>query len=358
MELQVAPPGAASPPWMIEAKRWTDVEWQRIFPVRVLPIRNAPSSFIPMAGSYRVQDRSVRFEPQFGFSPGVTYESLFRTSTLPPPHAGANEVPLSDRHTVPARRHDPTTVVSSVYPTSGLLPENLLKFYLHFSAPMSRGHIYDHIHLRQQSGKEVELPFLEINEELWDPTMMRLTLFIDPGRIKRGLRPLEEIGPALETGKRYTLEIDRDWQDANGARLAHSFQKAFRVGPPDRECLDVASWQLRLPQAGSRGVLSVKMGVKMDEALAQRMIFVRDESGVKVAGRVRLFDQERRWELTPSKPWPVGSYEWVVEMAIEDLAGNNPDKPFDVDVDVLENVQKKLPRRETVRRFELHSLKR
>ena len=32
----------------------------------------------------------------------------------------------------------------------------------------------------------IELPFLEIDEELWDPAMMRLTLFIDPGRIKRG----------------------------------------------------------------------------------------------------------------------------------------------------------------------------
>jgi hypothetical protein len=62
----------------------------------------------------------------------------------------------------------PTTVVSQVYPTAEVLPENLLKFYVHFSAPMSSGHIYDHIRLIGDStGKEVELPFLEIDEELW-----------------------------------------------------------------------------------------------------------------------------------------------------------------------------------------------
>ena len=66
---------------------------------------------------------------------------------------------------------------------------------------MQRGHVYDHIHLLGEAGKPVELPFLELDEELWDPEMTRLTIFIDPGRIKRGVRPLEEIGPALEAGK-------------------------------------------------------------------------------------------------------------------------------------------------------------
>src|SRR5262249_58737339 len=126
----------------------------------------------------------------------------------------------------------------SVYPSADVLPENLLKFYLHFSAPMSRGHSYDHIHLQDEAGKDVKLPFLEIDEELWDPTMTRLTLFIDPGRIKRGVRPLEEIGPALESGKSYTLVIDREWKDAAGNPLRDAFRKTFKVGPTDREPLD------------------------------------------------------------------------------------------------------------------------
>jgi hypothetical protein len=57
------------------------------------------------------------------------------------------------------------------------------------------------------------------------PDMTRLTLFIDPGRIKRGVAPLEEIGPALHAGKRYTLEIDSGWHDASGCRCVRVFGK-------------------------------------------------------------------------------------------------------------------------------------
>jgi hypothetical protein len=64
--------------------------------------------------------------------------------------------------------------------------------------------------------------------------MTRLTLFIDPGRIKRGVLPLEEVGPSLEAGKSYTLVIDREWIDGSGNPLQESFEKTFKVGPPDR----------------------------------------------------------------------------------------------------------------------------
>ena len=35
-------------------------------------------------------------------------------------------------------------------------------------------------------------------------------MFFDPGRIKRGLKPREQFGPALQEGKSYVLVIDRD----------------------------------------------------------------------------------------------------------------------------------------------------
>ena len=121
--------------------------------------------------------------------------------------------------------------MSRVYPSADTLPENLLKFYVHFTGPMSRGNIYDHIRLRDESGREVELPFLEIDEELWDATTTRLTLIIDPGRIKRGVRPLEEIGPALEAGKSYTLAIGREWRDGAGNPLKEISRKCSKSRP-------------------------------------------------------------------------------------------------------------------------------
>ncbi len=54
--------------------------------------------------------------------------------------------------------------------------------------------------LLNEKGRKLDVPFLEVGEELWDPTGTRLTLLLDPGRIKRGLKPREDLGPILEAG--------------------------------------------------------------------------------------------------------------------------------------------------------------
>jgi hypothetical protein len=222
-----------------------------------------------------------------------------------------------------------------------VLPANLLKFYIHFSAPMCRGHIYEHIHMLDEAGRPVELPFLEIDEELWNPEMTRLTLFIDPGRIKRGVQPLEEIGPVLEAGKSYTLVINRAWQDADGNPLKESYSKSFKAGPPAREQLVTKTWKVTPPPAGSRRPVRIIFPNPLDHALAQRMIQVTDQDGRLVPGEAGLTDSEREWSFAPAKPWPAGPHFLVVQTAIEDLAGNNIGKPFEVDLfeDVLPRIR-------------------
>jgi hypothetical protein len=111
---------------------------------------------------------------------------------------------------IPRLTLESTTRVEHVYPSAGELPENQLKLYVFFSAPMRRGEAWQRVHLLDSDGKPVELAFLEIDQELWDRDHTRLTILFDPGRIKRGLLPLAESGKILEAGKRYTLAIDRD----------------------------------------------------------------------------------------------------------------------------------------------------
>jgi len=316
----------------LRQSNWTLSQWHLLLSVYVqqgepTTIPNIP----PMLGAYRVLSGALRFEPQFPLEPGVNYRAIFWPQRLP----GGNVTGTSSISSVfqlPPRKSVPTTVVSRVYPSAAVLPENLLKFYIHFSAPMSRGQIYDHIALRDESGKAIELPFLEIDEELWDPTMTRLTLFIDPGRIKRGVRPLEEIGPALEAGKQYTLVIDRGWKDGAGDQLQETFQKAFKVGPPDRDPPDPTRWQIRPPKADTRDSLSIVFPKPMDHAIAQRVIRVTADSGELVNGTTMLDDHERRWNFSPAGPWRRGAYRLVIETTLEDLAGNSIGKPFDVDL--------------------------
>jgi hypothetical protein len=304
-----------------------------------------------MLGTYRVQSGALRFEPQFPLEPGLGYRAIFHLDQLPGGH-GVRSPPISSVFKAPPRRSNPSTVVSQIYPSAARLPENLLKFYVHFSVPMSRGHIYEHIHLRDAAGKDVELPFLEIDEELWNPDMTRLTLFIDPGRIKRGVRPLEEVGPALEAGKRFTLVIDSTWLDGAGSPLRESFQKTFEVGPPDRDPPDPAQWKIQPPKAETRGALTLIFPEPMDHALAQRVICVTSATGELLAGATALEDQERRWTFTPARPWRHGAYQLVIQTTIEDLAGNNIGKPFEVDL--VGPVQRRLANPSVKLPFEVH----
>lgn len=285
----------------------------------------------PMLGTYRIEGSVLRFTPQFPLAPGVSYRAVFRPANL----AGVKSSkapPLTASFQTPPRNATPTTVVSHVYPSVEVVPENLLKFYLHFSAPMSRGHSYDYIRLLDGNGKQIELPFLELDEELWDQTQTRLTLLIDPGRIKRGVLPLEEIGPSLEAGKSYMLAISRAWQDGHGNPLKADFQKSFRVGPPDRSPPDPAQWRIEAPKAGTHTPLVVSFPEPLDQALTQRVFSVVTASGATIAGQIALTEQERRWEFTPVQPWPAGSYYIAIQSTLEDLAGNNIGKPFEVDL--------------------------
>src|SRR6056297_3284815 len=71
-----------------------------------------------------------------------------------------------------------------IYPTAGELPANLLRFFVYFPQPMDRSDILDHILLVDDAGSEVTGAFLENRYDLWSPDATRLTVLLDPGRVK------------------------------------------------------------------------------------------------------------------------------------------------------------------------------
>ena len=278
----------------------------------------------PMLGSYAIENGLLVFRPRFPIAPEVRVRAVFRgAETIFEPRAIARRA---------------STRIEHVYPSIDVLPDNQLKFYLQFSGPMSRGEAWRRIHLLDQSGVAVELPFLEVDQELWDRDYRRLTVLFDPGRIKRGLLPLQEAGPSIEEGKQYTLVIDRDWLDANGAPLVEGLRKPFRVGPSDRTPPDPAQWRLTAPRAGASDALVVDFPKPLDWALLQRLLEVPGVSGTAVVER-----NETRWRFVPKEPWKAGEYRLVVDTNLEDLAGNRIGRPFDVDV--FERVSERVVRK-------------
>lgn len=306
-------------------------QWAALFAVRVYSGKPAEDKDRPaMLGSHRVEDGLLRFEPRFPLTRGVTYRAVFDPSRLPG-GAGKGE-PVVAEFTLPRPKPSAAAVVERIYPTRNKLPENQLKFYIHFSSPMRQGEVYKHIHLLNAAGKEVERVFLELDEELWDAAGKRFTLLFHPGRVKKGLQPREELGPILEEGKEYTLVIDRTWEDAEGNPLKESFRKTIKALAADDEAVEPKAWKIQAPAAGKAGPLTVAFPEPLDHALLHRLLWVTDAKGRRVEGTVQVTDEETRWHFTPEKPWQAGGYRLVADTNLEDLAANKIGQLFEVDV--------------------------
>ena len=297
----------------------------------------------PMFGSYAVERGNLVFYPKYLPVPGVSVRAVFR---LP----GGS--PVEARFDEPKVELQPLAYVEHVYPSANLLPDNLLKFYIQFSAPMSRGEAWKRIHLLDERGSPVEFPFLEVVQELWDPGNRRFTVLFDPGRIKRGLARRQEMGPALVEGKQYSLVIEREFEDARGSPMRAEFRKQFRVTSSDRVPPDTAKWRLTVPKARTTDPLAVDFTEPMDWAMLQRVLAVR-ETGGTIAGTATIERDETGWRFVPTEPWKPGDYQLIVDTSFEDLAGNRIGRPFDVDLDRFDEVTKHIEVKTSSLRFQV-----
>src|SRR5438105_3416345 len=124
---------------------------------------------VPMLGHYAVMKhitgaQALAFFPRFPLVSGMTYRAEFSTVKFPEIDA----ISIESRFTVPKPADGTAASVEQVFPLSDRLPQNLLRFYVHFATPMRRGEAYRHITLLNEKGTAIASPFLEISEELWD----------------------------------------------------------------------------------------------------------------------------------------------------------------------------------------------
>ena len=292
---------------------WTEREpaggWASIFTVSTGP------DLPPLFGAYSIEGGALTFRPRYPLASGVTYHAVFHS-----PGSAPVEATFHGPEPVVA----PETRITAMYPSSPALPANQLKLYIVFSAPMQGGEFWQSIHLIDQDGKPAYLPF--VGQELWNRDYTRLTLIFDPGRIKRGVKPNVDLGPVLVEGKRYTLVIDREFKDANGRPMAEPFRHEFAAGPNERRGLDTGLWRLSQPKAGTRDPLVIRFDRPLDYALLSDAFRIPG-----IPGAVTLGAGEIEWRFQPAQPWTSGEYQVIVDMALEDLAGNRIGRPFDVD---------------------------
>ena len=291
--------------------------WESVFAVYVGDSPDTPQ----MLGTYTFESGVLTFRPRFPIAPGTRGRAALRTP---------GSSPIEFTFTTAPRETNPTTQVVQVYPSADVLPANLLRFYVQFSAPMQRGEAWQHIRILDRDRKPLDLPFLELDQELWDREGHRLTVLFDPGRIKRGVLPRDEVGSALVEGGSYTLVVDKDWRDANGNLLQSPYAKTFRVVPEARNGIELKAWLVQPPNANTIEPLVIDFPAPLDFALLQRLIEVH-ASHTRLEGTISVAAQEKQWRFTPVSPWSAGSYAIQVDTALEDVAGNRVGRPFDVD---------------------------
>ncbi|MEO8452652.1 MAG: hypothetical protein ABI647_22860 [Gemmatimonadota bacterium] len=290
-----------------------------------------PEGAPPLAGSWRRTHLTLEFRPAFPPSAGLSLWVRIDTAALEA--RSENARPLLRRFDLPPAAGDSAaTLVTAIHPAANSVPENLLRFYLEFSAPMRPGQALAHIRLLDDRGVEVRNAFLELLDELWDPAGCRLTLLFDPGRVKRGIRTNLESGRALHAGRRYALRVLAGWPDARGNPLARGAEKRFVATAADYTGPVPESWHVVVPAVGSAGPLEVQFGEPLDHALARRLLAVQDEAGHPIGGEVTLQPGDRIWRFVPTGRWLAGRHQLLVSPELEDVAGNRPGRPFDADI--------------------------
>ena len=283
----------------------------------------------PMLGNYTVVDGVVRFTPLFPFDQGRQYHVRFEPARLPGGGADAGGV-IETTIGRPASTAVPSTVVARVYPSGDIVPENLLRMYVEFSAPMGRKSGVEYIALLDHQGKEIEGAVLPLDYEFWSPDHKRFTVFFDPGRVKKGILPNLQMGRPLAVGRSVTLVVKREWPDENGLPLKQEFRRELRVSATDLGPLDTSAWRIQSPAAGSRDGVVVTFPEPLDHGLLMRALGVARD-GKEVEGAIGVDQGETRWTFTPTTPWQPGTYQLLALDILEDLAGNQIGRAFEVD---------------------------
>ncbi|QFT39789.1 MULTISPECIES: Ig-like domain-containing protein [unclassified Vibrio] len=226
------------------------------------------------------------------------------------------------------RENPPTELVSAVYPTAEVLPENLLRFYVYFEQPMNTANALSHVYLTDASGTQLDGVFIENKVDLWSPDRTRLTLLFDPGRVKTGLIAHNTLGRALEAGETYHLVVEAGDMSASGC--ASTFVKTFSVSKAHFIRPVVSDWTISSPPSGTTMPITMGFPSPIDHTSLAFRIRIKDSRGQSVPGAIDVRAHESQWVFSPNSSWQASeSYSVFVDPILEDIVGNRPTGLFD-----------------------------
>ena len=275
-------------------------------------------------GEFTIEEEVVLFESLVPMTKGLHYSVFFDNSLL-------TEIDIPNSSSAAPE-------LLGVYPTNDTLPENLLKIYLQFSQSMAEGHSLMYVTLLKDDQDTMKGTFLDLQPELWNNDGTVLTLWLDPGRVKRDLIPNKKLGGPLSARERYTLHISRDWKSKEGIGMTVPFRKTFVTTLRDDQSPLPMQWGMKLPASGTTEPLEIDLMESLDYSLLQDAVQLLNANKIPVAGMIHLGAEESLFTFIPNEPWKEGNYSLQIEGRLEDLAGNNLNRPFDRDLSAKKSV--------------------
>ncbi len=292
-------------------------------------------------GRVELREHQLVFVPRFPLDPHLTYTACVELAALRDAWPAVREL-LPTGPGVISRVFDPQPTtsppsrprVAEVWPPPGArVPANLLRMYVSFDQPMRARDVAQNVSLHREDGSTIEEAFVDIPEGLWSGDATRLTLFVHPGRVKRNVGPRRTLGPVLRPGDTVRLQISKDLRAATGAPLESVFEATYTVGPTDRTSPEPQRWRLTPPSCAG-DPLTVAFDERLDREILRGALRVRRADDL-VAGASRPASDGRSWSFHADQPWrPSTKYRLEIDPRVEDLAGNVPGRPFDLDTAV------------------------
>lgn len=273
----------------------------------------------PMAGSYSIDGQAIVFTPAFDFLEGQNYSvEIFDIGS-----SNEGNTRFVKQFTIKRTVEYASPEVVAIYPSGSIIPENTLRFYIHFSTPMKPHVSNQFIKLLDSSGTSDDAAFMAFKQELWSEDRKRLTLLIDPGRIKRGVAQNLTLGSALQEGNRYSIVVEEGWPTANDAATMPRFEHIFTVAKPLRTIPEPSAWTIKTPRRWTNDPLVIEFDRPFDYEQLRGGISVSGEDGRAIPGVISIENQEQAWRFEREGLWRNDQIHIFLDTELEDVAGNN-----------------------------------
>jgi hypothetical protein len=74
------------------------------------------------------------------------------------------------------------------------------------------------------------------------------------------------------------------------------------------------------------------MPTSIDHRALADYLMITNAAGKRIEGTVTIGKDEKAWAFQPAQAWSAEDYRLNVHPELEDVAGNTPQRPFDLDL--------------------------